>query len=1329
MDDTTNAPDSVPNNEPDKQQHAKAPKPRRRWPRRVAASLLLALIALVALGYALLATDWGTRTLWRTARHFVPGLSGDISGSLTRGLNLRNLVYDAAGTHIAIDRISGAWHIVRAPRGLVIENLDAGTVDLTLPPSKNDNSKTQLPQQIRLPLRLQLDSAHISRLRLHDAGKTTEFTDIKLAASSDTVHHRAQASVDTPWGTVASTLQLDGSARPFPLTGTINYHGDWDHERYVADAKLSGSLENLGIALDAAGGALDAHATIAATPFAPLPFRSAKLALDHLDVRRFAPAAPQSDLQIRADLAPVGNAPPQDLAQLSVAGPLTVRNAIPGRIDQSRLPLASLDAQLSLNAERQQLSALVAKLAGGATLEGEGELRKDGSGSAVLRARDLDLHAIDAAVRPTRLNGPIELAMANGEQQVRVDLKGGPLALAAEANIDAQQILLKRAQLRAGDARLDVSGSLGRDERASYAVKAKLASLDPARFLETVAPPQKQGKKAPRIPRADINMDLEAEGAMKPELGAKLRFTIHDSSYENLPMSGDGTLQLQGKAIPAADVRLLVAGNRVNLNGGFGAPGKTLAFDIDAPALDRLGFGLAGLLRAQGTATGSIERPQVQANLQAERLALGELGVAHLAGKIDMRGVPGEDPNAHIDVDVNGRALHAANVLLNDFSARINGSYARHDIALAANGKLAGQPLQAVLAAQGALRQQPNGMAWEGKLSKLENRGVPQATLHSPLALLAEPGHVRLGATRLDVEGARIELANADVAVDGPIRSKGSLANLDIARMLALAQRFTGKPLPVKSDLVLDGEWDFALGDSASGGFGITRRSGDVQLPVGSGTSPLGLQSLQLAGTMAGNALALNLDAGTARYGTVRGEGRIGLVPGAGRLDINDSSTLSGRVVATLPKLANLAALTGPRIALNGSVRLDLSAAGTVGQPLVSGEVFGDDLALTLYDQGVRLHDGIARISIRDNIAELKEVVFHGGDGTLRATGRVPLDASSPDMAATIVADHLQLLADPSAQLTVSGQASVANLNDQLRVNGRFTVDRGLFNLPEKSAPKLSDDVVVYRAGDKPDKPPPRGQEGAGQRAASPFSPYVDVQVDMGNDFWFRGAGANLRLAGTLSIRSAPNETLQAIGTVRIAEGNYKAFGAELAIERGIINFQGSLTNPNINILAMRRNQDVAAGVQVTGTVNDPRVTLVSEPNVADEEKLSWLVFGHGGSSAGTGADTAARGAALGLLNKLGGDKLAKGFGLDQLSIGTSEYGVAGEQVVSLGKNISDRLAIGYEQSLAGASGVVRLTWRIGRFWSVVLRGGQIGGLDLNYSRRFDQLGDLERTR
>ena len=81
-------------------------------------------------------------------------------------------------------------------------------------------------------------------------------------------------------------------------------------------------------------------------------------------------------------------------------------------------------------------------------------------------------------------------------------------------------------------------------------------------------------------------------------------------------------------------------------------------------------------------------------------------------------------------------------------------------------------------------------------------------------------------------------------------------------------------------------------------------------------------------------------------------------------------------------------------------------------------------------------------------------------------------------------------------------------------------------------------------------------------------------------------------------------------------------------------------------------------------------------------------------------------------------------MGLDELSFGTSKTGLGNEQVVNLGKNITERLAIGYEQSLAGAASVLKLTYQLSRAWSVVLRGGQVAGLDLSYSRRFDRFGE-----
>ncbi|HTN65015.1 MAG TPA: translocation/assembly module TamB domain-containing protein, partial [Burkholderiaceae bacterium] len=148
-------------------------------------------------------------------------------------------------------------------------------------------------------------------------------------------------------------------------------------------------------------------------------------------------------------------------------------------------------------------------------------------------------------------------------------------------------------------------------------------------------------------------------------------------------------------------------------------------------------------------------------------------------------------------------------------------------------------------------------------------------------------------------------------------------------------------------------------------------------------------------------------------------------------------------------------------------------------------------------------------------------------------------------------------------------------------------------------------------------------------------------------------------------------------------------------------------------------NQEVEAGVEVTGLAQQPRVRLVSEPNVGDEEKLSWLMFGHGSESSGLGQRQAA-GAALALLGNAGGKRIAQGIGLDEFSIGASESGLADQQVVNLGKAISERFYVGYEQSLTSAASIAKLTWQFSRRWSLVARAGSILGLDVLFNKRFD---------
>ncbi|MFX6794011.1 hypothetical protein ABTH15_19515, partial [Acinetobacter baumannii] len=88
--------------------------------------------------------------------------------------------------------------------------------------------------------------------------------------------------------------------------------------------------------------------------------------------------------------------------------------------------------------------------------------------------------------------------------------------------------------------------------------------------------------------------------------------------------------------------------------------------------------------------------------------------------------------------------------------------------------------------------------------------------------------------------------------------------------------------------------------------------------------------------------------------------------------------------------------------------------------PVLTGTVNGDGLAITLYDQGIRLTDGIVRIVLDRNVIELRQVMFRGGDGTLTASGNVRLGETDPTLRARIVADRLELFASPERTLVVS---------------------------------------------------------------------------------------------------------------------------------------------------------------------------------------------------------------------------------------------------------------------------------------------------------------------
>jgi translocation and assembly module TamB len=297
-----------------------------------------------------------------------------------------------------------------------------------------------------------------------------------------------------------------------------------------------------------------------------------------------------------------------------------------------------------------------------------------------------------------------------------------------------------------------------------------------------------------------------------------------------------------------------------------------------------------------------------------------------------------------------------------------------------------------------------------------------------------------------------------------------------------------------------------------------------------------------------------------------------------------------------------------------------------------------------------------------------------------------------------------------------------------LALDGRFRIDEGLIDFSRTDAPSLDSDVQVRggrRAVAQAEAAQVQAQVASASRAGNGVvvrNARVALQVDLGNDLKVRGRGLDTQLRGDLNV-STPGGRLAVNGSVRTEAGSYAAYGQKLAIERGVLRFEGAAENPRLDILATRPNLDLRVGVLVSGSAQFPRVRLFSEPEMSDTDKLSWLVLGRAPEGLGRTDTALLQRAALALL--AGEDegldsKLLSKLGLDEFSVRQTETGDVKDTVVSLGKQLSRRWYVGYERGVNSTTGTWQLIYRVAQRFTVRAQAGEDNALDAIWTWRWN---------
>lgn len=621
--------------------------------------------------------------------------------------------------------------------------------------------------------------------------------------------------------------------------------------------------------------------------------------------------------------------------------------------------------------------------------------------------------------------------------------------------------------------------------------------------------------------------------------------------------------------------------------------------------------------------------------------------------------------------------------------------------------------------------------------------GLQQAAL--------EPGRVVAFGSALTWQQAQWQ-APARAGAPPRMALQALLEPLQVAPFLARIQPQFGW----RGDLAVGGRIAVRSGERFEADINVQRTAGDLSLTVDGNTQALALSDLRL-GLVAKDGLWQVTQALVGKnVGVLGGLQTLRTSPQAAWPE--PTAPLEGGLSLLVPQLQVWAPWLPLGWQLGGSLRVALSFGGQLRAPEYRGSATGENLSVRNLFEGIALQDGVLDVAMTGTEGRIRKLEFRdgagasnvgtgsagagvaasgiagSGGGVLRVTGDADFSAT-PVVQLRAVAEKLRLLDRYDRRITLSGAADLRLAAQRTAVNGRFTIDEGLVDATQADAPSLSADVVVVNRAPlprPPGVPPPpvrvRAPPGTAQTlAAAPReSPLgaadVDLRVDLGQALRLRGRGLDTLLRGQLRL-TTPDGQLAVNGVVRAEQGTYSAYGQNLAIDRGTLTFRGDPGNPVLDILALRADIDTRVGVVVSGSAANPRVRLYSEPELGQLDTLTWLVLGRAPEGLGRDDTALLQRAALALLaGEQGG--ASSGFlqqlGLDELTLRRGSNDGVGETIISLGKQLSSRVYVGYEQALGRAGGTLLLIYRIAERITLRLRTGEENAIDAVWTWRWN---------
>ena len=831
-----------------------------------------------------------------------------------------------------------------------------------------------------------------------------------------------------------------------------------------------------------------------------------------------------------------------------------------------------------------------------------------------------------------------------------------PADISLDGKGNVQQFTLDKLRLAALQGHADLSAVVDWSKAISWRSELQLSGINTAKQYPDW-PAKLEGKITTRGSLYGGSWQMRV-----PELALR-------GNVKNNAVSADGSLY--GNSYNQWDIpgiKLVLGRNNVNVKGALGET-LNLDADIDAQHLDNALPGLGGVVKGNIKARGNLQAPQLLADLNATGLRWQALRIARVKLDGDVRSA--EQIQGKLALRVEQLQQDALKVNLLTLNA--DGNEKQHQLKLT----MQGEPVSGQLALNGSFDRQTQ--RWQGTLNNTRF-DTPVGEWRLSRAMSIDYQNLRQTATI----GTHCWLnPNAELCVPQPIEAGASgHARVVLNRFdLAMIQPFLGDDTKLSGVFNGNAEVNWtADGALPQGRIALQGNGVKVAQNVEGNTLPIAFDTLNLNAALRNGRAQLDWLVRIANNGQLDGNVQIA--------DPEGRRTLSGNVNITNLSLAmfNPALMQGESVSgmLNSSLRL----GGDLQRPQVFGQLALRNVGVNGNFMPVELTSANMTM-LFNGMSSTLEGLIQTAQGQINLTGDA--DWSQLDNWRARVAakgNKVRVTVPPMVRMDVSPdivfQATPAAFNLDGRVDipwARITVQE----VPESAVGVSSDEVMLDE----------QLQPIADQSTSIPINSNLIIHV--GDNVRLSAFGLKARLNGDLKLVQ-DKRGLGLNGQINIPEGSFHAYGQDLIVRKGELQFSGPPDQPYLNLEAIRNPEsiedDVTAGLRVTGLADEPKVEVFSDPAMSQQEALSYLLRGQGLGAEGD--SNALTSALVGLGVAQSGQvvgKIGETFGVSNLALDTA--GVGDSQQVQVSGYVLPGLQVKYGVGIFDSLATLTLRYRL----------------------------------